>query len=55
MNNRPVVIFYKQLLERLSIKGLHTGWTERERAVYDKLYDWYIYEVYINCGERSEY
>ena len=55
MNNRPVVIFYKQLLERLSIKGLHVGWTERERAVYDKLYDWYIYDVYINSGDRCEY
>ena len=52
---RQVVIYYKELLEKLSRKGLHDGWTERERAVYDKLYDWYIYEVYINTGDRSEY
>lgn len=51
---RQVVIYYKELLEKLSIKGLCDGWTKRERAVYDKLYDWYIYEVYINCGDRSE-
>ena len=52
---RQVVIYYKELLEKLSRRGLHDGWTERERVVYDKLYDWYIYEVYINTGDRSEY
>lgn len=51
---REVVVYYKELLDKLSKRSLHYGWTERDKAVYDKLYDWYIYEVYINSVYRSE-
>ena len=51
---RQVVVYYKELLDKLSKRSLHYGLTELEKSVYDKLYDWYIYEVYINSVDRSE-
>ena len=40
------VVYYKNILQYLTDRGIELGWTPKEKDIFDKLYDWYIQEIH---------
>lgn len=40
------VVYYKNILQYLTDRGMKLGWTPKEKDIFDKLYDWYIQEIH---------